>query len=127
MKSQVLLHYLEFSRHNFCVAIGDTFKLAAVAAGKQRNLVPVLPTGDDAQACASVDSAGGVILLLSAHLNIPVIVHEVTHITNAILINMGVKLTDESDEVFAHHNAMLMMLIMQWLDKIGITPSPYEL
>jgi hypothetical protein len=124
MKSQVLLHYLEFSRHNFCVAIGDTFKLAAAAACKQRYVMPVLPIGD-AIACATVDDAGGVILLLWDHLTIPTIVHEVTHVTNAILLKMGVKLCDESDEAFAHHNGMLMELVMRWLQKIAVEPDPY--
>ena len=113
MKSNIFTHQLEFANAPLCIVVADSFRLGAALAEKHHKGKLQLPKEPAGGLMYDADE-GFVVLLLYSQLDLPTIVHELTHVTISAFRRMGIKLSAKSEEAYCYHNDMLMRLFMEW-------------
>lgn len=108
---------LDFSRRQFVVVIADTLE-AGYERFKESYSTDKLPLPDcsgTTALCVVHPNAACLLLFTFKKLSACVILHEVTHATNAMFSHIGIALDNGSDEAYAYHNEMLFRKVAQLL------------
>ena len=111
---------LELTQDNFVVVVANDLKEGFDLLKSENDILKEYEFPEEHNGCEAVcfpqtENFGVAVIFKYKRLKASFIVHEVTHATNAVLLNVGIELNDSTDEIFAYHNDMLFRFCTEFM------------
>jgi hypothetical protein len=118
---------LEFNQYDLVCCVAETINEGLQVVGKNYNGLKDLlhmESSDSTRArMLGVSGMGCILLFRYDKLYGNILCHEAVHATNFFMQQMGVTLSDSSDEAFAYYTDMVFRFVAQWWEAQGLKPE----